>query len=121
MLKPNEQAFMVMSSGFFSYLEPDFKPGTVPTRVSLLQNDLPFGMRDLNFYSFEPQQLADSLEATRDLQIFAVNTQSGFNPSLPMQLSLNIDIAKNHLISQQLQLTHPYTLPKDLFDIVAPT
>ena len=31
MLKPNEQAFMVMSSGFFSYLEPEFKPGTVPT------------------------------------------------------------------------------------------
>ena len=121
MLKPNEQAFMVMSSGFFSYLEPEFKPGTVPTRVSLQQNGLPFGMRDLNFYSFEPQQLAGNLEATNDLQIFAVNTQSGFNPSLPMQLSLNIDIAKNHLISQQLQLTHPYTLPKDLFDIAAPT
>ncbi|MFS1702074.1 4Fe-4S binding protein [Alteromonas sp. AMM-1] len=120
MLKSNEQAFMVMSSGFFSYLEPEFKPGTVPTRVSLLQNDLPFGMRDLNFYSFEPQQLAGGLEATSNLQIFAVNTQSGFNPSLPMQLSLNIDIAKNHLISQQLQLTHTYAVPTDLFDIAAP-
>lgn len=116
LLKENEQAFMVMSSGYFSYLEEGFKPGTVPSRVSLVQNELPFAMRDLNFYSYFPQQLK-SLPVTPDLQLFAVNTQSGFNPSLPMQLNLNVEVAKNHLIKQQTQFTHNYELPKSLFDI----
>lgn len=117
MLKPNEQAFMVMSYGYFSYLDPGFKPGTVPGQVSLTQNELPFAMRDLNFFSSEPQQLNGDIDATDDLQLFAVSTQSGFNPSVPMQLNLNIDVAKNHLIRQQVQFSNEYALPNDLFDI----
>ena len=117
MLKPNEQAFMVMSEGYFSYLDADFKPGTVPSQVSLTQNELPFAMRDLNFFSFQPQALEGDIAATEDLQLFAVNTQSGFNPSVPMQLNLNVEVAKNHLIKQQAQFSSDYALPETLFDI----
>ena len=108
---------MVMSEGYFSYLDADFKPGTVPSQVSLTQNELPFAMRDLNFFSFEPQALEGDITATEDLQLFAVNTQSGFNPSVPMQLNLNIEVAKNHLIKQQAQFSNDYALPEALFDI----
>jgi NosR/NirI family nitrous oxide reductase transcriptional regulator len=116
-LKPNEQAFALMSEGFFSYLENNFKPGTVPTRISLTQNDLPFAMRDLNFYSYYPQSTASGMPITDDLQLFVVNTQSGFNPSIPMALTLNIELAKNPLIKQQVTLSHDYALPNELFDI----
>ncbi len=115
-LKPNEQAFLVMSEGFFSYLEDDFKPGTVANRISLTQNDLPFPMRDLNFYSYADQQLAAGMPESDDVQVFVVNTQSGFNPGDTMSLNLNIDIARNHLIRNQLHLHDDYSLPETLFD-----
>lgn len=116
-LKPTEQAFLFMSEGFFHYLENDFKPGTVANQISLIQGNLPLTMRDLNFYSFSPPTLAESVPLLDDIQLFVVNDQSGFNPSLPMQMSLNITVAKNHLINRQAQFQHDYALPVALFDI----
>ncbi|MEG3765396.1 4Fe-4S binding protein [Alteromonas sp. 14N.309.X.WAT.G.H12] len=119
-LKPNEQAFLLMYEGFFDYLEPDFKPGTVANRISLSQDGLPFPMRDLNFYSYAEQALGPSMPVKKNLQVFVVNTQSGFNPGETMTLNLNIDVARNHLIRSQLHLTDDYQLPADLFDFAAP-
>ncbi|MDO6694582.1 4Fe-4S binding protein [Aliiglaciecola sp. 3_MG-2023] len=116
-LKPNEQAFAVMSEGFFHYLEDDFKPGTVADQINLEQGNLPLAMRDLNFYSFTEPSLASGAPITDDLQLFVVNTQSGFNPSLDMQLSLNLTVAKNHLVQQQARFQDDYALPSSLFDI----
>ncbi|MBU2878429.1 NosR/NirI family protein [Aliiglaciecola lipolytica] len=116
-LKPNEQAFAVMSEGFYHYLEDDFKPGTVANQISLEQGSLPLAMRDLNFYSFTEPSLAQQAPIADDLQLFVVNTQSGFNPSLPMQFSLNITVAKNHLVQQQASFQNEYKLPLSLFDI----
>ncbi|MBU2978163.1 NosR/NirI family protein [Alteromonas sp. C1M14] len=119
-LKPNEQAFLLMYDGFFNYLEPDFKPGTVANRISFSQDDLPFPMRDLNFYSYAKQVLAAKVPVKNNLQIFVVNTQSGFNPGETMTLNLNIDVPRNHLIRSQMHLTDDYQLPAELFDFAEP-
>lgn len=115
-LKPNEQAFLVMSEGFYHYLEDDFKPGTVSNQISIKQNDLPFTMRDMNFYSFAPQQLADGMSAKDNPQVFVINAQSGFNPSQPMTFVLDLTLAKNPLISVTAQFEDNYALPANLFD-----
>lgn len=116
-LKPNEQAFAVMSKGFFHYLEDNFKPGTVANQISLEQGSLPLAMRDLNFFSFTPPSLANGAPVTDDLQLFVVNNQSGFNPSLSMELSLNIVVAKNPLVQNRAMFQDTYSLPNSLFDI----
>ena len=120
MLKPNEQAFMVMSEGYFSYIEDDFKPGTVTSQISLEQNELPFAMRDLNFYSYMKQELAQGMPTKQNLQLFSINTQSGFNPSLETKINLNIELAKNHLITTQVNFSDSYKLPDAMFDISEP-
>ncbi len=115
-LKPNEHAIAIMSDGFYSYLESRFRPGTVPERISLQQNNLPITIRDLNFYNYTEKKLADGISNTGNLQIFKINNQSGFDPSAPMSLVLNMRISKNHLVTDEVFFTDEYHLPEVLFN-----
>ncbi|NHN39758.1 4Fe-4S binding protein [Pseudomaricurvus alcaniphilus] len=124
-LGPNEHAIAIKSEGFYSYLEPWFRPGTVPERVGLVQHGLPMTLRDLNFYDDEerkPRLSATDEDAdANNLQIFKINSQSGFDPASAMQLTLRVSLQKNHLVADEHVFSDDYQLPETLFHISAPT
>lgn len=117
-LKPGEHAFAIMSEGFYSYLPPDYRPGTVPDRISLLQNGLPINIRDTNFYEAGALPLVSGAPQLPNLRVFRTRPQAGLDPSAPMQIQLKVQLAKNHLVSQSSYFTDEYTLPETFFKMV---
>ncbi len=115
-LKTDEAAVFVMSKGFYEYISPVFKPGTIPERFSLLQNGLPIPLRDLNFYNYDSIKLIDAAPVFENARIFRIRPQTGFDPSAAMDLQLNLNIKKNHLINDHASLKKEYALPAKLFE-----
>ena len=116
-LAPNEHALLVASKGFYSYLENEFIPGSIPERLSMNQNGLPIPLRDVNFYD---ASLASRIIGSPDLpnvRIFKIKPQTGFNPSTEINLQLNMGLRKNHLVKQDITLEDKHQLPKKLFNI----
>ncbi len=120
-LRTDEHAILVVSNGPFPFLEPDFRRGTVPQRIALTQNGLPVDIRDLDFYdeniAFSPDQDTTFTQA----RIFRIKAQSGFDPSQPLELRLNLDLQRNHLISDKATFGDSYQLPAQLFEAVEVT
>lgn len=114
-LKPDQHAVAVFSRGVLSYLEDEFRQGTVPNRVSITQQGLPMPMRDLNFYSYSDRFLPDAFSDVENFNVFVVNSQTGLDPSAEMNLTLNFALPRNHLIVDNATLSDTYQLPKDLF------
>jgi NosR/NirI family nitrous oxide reductase transcriptional regulator len=118
-LQPGEHALVIFSEGFYSYLEADFKPGTVPNQVSLVQNNFPISIRDTNFYEAgELQLLAEAPKAT-NLHIFRIKPQAGLNPAAMMQLKFIVNFKKNPLIIDSATFVDNYQLPEKFFDLKA--
>jgi len=115
-LKKDESAILVMSRGFYDYIDPDFKPGTIPERFNLLQNGLPIPVRDLNFYNYESIRLAQGVPVFENARVFRIRPQAGFDPSAAMDLQLNFDLRKNHLITDRAAFTQQHQLPERLFE-----
>lgn len=121
-LNPNEHAFAVMSEGFYSYLPGDFKPGTVPDRISLVQSGLPINIRDTNFVDSHGLSLAADAPYFDNFKIFKTRAQAGLDPSAAMQMQLMVDLRKNHLVSQSASfLDRNYQLPETFFRVVEST
>ena len=116
-LRPGEHALLVASVGSFGFLEPEFRRGTVPSRLGMSQNGLPVDIRDLDFFDARVPKLPGDAPELVQLGVFRIKAQSGFDPSQPVTLSLNLDLARNHLIRDQSQLIDSYQLPEGLFDI----
>jgi len=115
-LRPNEHAFLVMSEGFYGYLPYDYKPGTVPDRISLVQGGLPINIRDTNFVGADGLELIAGAPDVDNMKIFRTRAQAGLNPSGEMQLQLLVDLKKNHLVSESATfLDSAYQLPSGLF------
>lgn len=116
-LRAGEHAIIVASAGSFGFLEPEFRRGTVPSRLGMSQNGLPVDIRDLDFFDAREINLPDDAPVLTQIGIFRIKAQSGFDPSQPVTLNLNLDLARNHLIRDQAQLEDSYQLPTELFDI----
>lgn len=117
-LKKDEAAVLVMSRGFYDYIDPDFKPGTIPERFNLVQNGLPIPVRDLNFYNYDSIKLTEGAPILENTRVFRIRPQTGFDPSAAMDLQLNFDIKKNHLITDRASFTQQHQLPERLFERV---
>ncbi|OMH39694.1 ferredoxin [Motiliproteus sp. MSK22-1] len=118
-LKPGEQVFAVMSRGAFLHVPDGFKPGTVPGRLSLEQNQLAIELRDLDALdeSFRFQS-PETPEFDR-INLFRVKGHAGFNPGEDATLQLNVELNRNHLIQDQATFSTPIRLPQELFETVA--
>ncbi|GGK57522.1 NosR/NirI family protein [Amphritea balenae] len=114
-LRPGEHALLVASTGMYSFLEPGFRRGTVPQRLGLQQNGLPVDIRDLDFFDAGMPDLG--IPGMQQMRIFRIKAQSGFNPSQPITLTLNLDLARNHLLRDQAQFESRHQMPGELFDI----
>ena len=118
-LRPNEHAFMVMSQGFYGYIPYDYKPGTVPDRISLVQGGLPINIRDTNFVDANDLKLIDGAPELENMKIFRTRAQAGLDPSATMQMQLMVELRKNHLVSQSASfIGSDYGLPGELFRAV---
>ncbi|MEH6576152.1 MAG: 4Fe-4S binding protein [Amphritea sp.] len=120
-LKTDEHAFLMASNGPFPFLEADFRRGTVPQRVALMQNGLPVDIRDLDFYDEAIAFSPDQNTAFTQGRIFRIKAQSGFDPSQLLELKFNLDLQRNHLIRDQAAFGDSYQLPTELFEQVEVT
>ncbi len=121
-LRPNEHAFFVMSRGFYGYVPYDYKPGTVPDRISLVQGGLPINIRDTNFVDANDLQLMAGAPQLENMKIFRTRAQAGLNPSATMQMQLMVELKKNHLVSESASfIDSAYQLPAELFREVETT
>lgn len=115
-LKPGEHAFAIMSEGFYSYLPTDYRPGTVPERITLLQHGLPINIRDTNFFDSGNAPLATDATVANNFRVFRTRPQAGLDPSAPMQMQLKVELAVNHLVTLTKYFTDEYTLPGNFFE-----
>lgn len=115
--KPGEHLILVASNGPFPYVEEDFRPGTVPTRIGMSQNELPVDIRNIDFLDGSGFQMGEGpyLEFAH---IFRIKAQAGFDPALPMTMQMNLDLNRNHLMRDQASFSNSYQLPEQLFEKV---
>ena len=115
--KPGEHLIWVASNGPFPFVEEDFRPGTVPTRIGMSQNDLPVDIRDIDFLDDTGFQSGDGPYLER-AHIFRIKAQAGFDPAQPLEMQFNLDVKRNHLIRDQASFSDQYGLPEHLFEKV---
>lgn len=115
--KPGEHLLLVASNGPFPFVEEGFRPGTVPTRIGMSQNDLPVDIRDIDFLDDTGFQSGDGPYLER-AHIFRIKAQAGFDPAQPLELQFNLDVKRNHLIRDQASFSDQYGLPEHLFEKV---
>jgi len=123
-LKPGEYALMVFNHGTYSYVSENFIPQTVPTRLSVVQNNFPVDIRDIDFYSYyDPlfnieipgQYLNTGNLNSAQQNIFRIKSQSGFEISQPFDISVAVNYNQSFSVKQQYQFTTNMTLPNNLF------
>jgi len=121
-LKTGEQVLAVFSRGLFPHVPDNFKPGTVPGRLSLIQQGLSIELRDLNMLDEQASDrlpfAASGLPSFSRAHLFRIKGQAGFNPGAEAALTLNVELPRNHLIQDQARFSHSYQLPVELFDWV---
>ena len=114
-VKPNEHILGVMSEGAYSYLEDDFRPGKIPTRMAIFQQGLPMLIRDLAFYRFIDKKTPADIKDLDNFHLFSIKANGGFDPSQAIDFQLNFDLRQNHLLGDNINLKDSHQLPKALF------
>jgi transcriptional regulator of nitric oxide reductase len=86
-LEPGDHALLVMSTGRYSIIADDFIRGSVPERLTLMQDKLPVALRDLDL----DVVLADQrLLPTASVTVLRVISQAGLDPAHRIEFSLPI-------------------------------
>lgn len=114
-IEPSEHVIAVMSQGPYNYLEDDFRPGKIPTRLSLYQNKLPLLIRDMSFYRFLDKRLPDSVPDLSNFRLFKIKGNAGFDPSQEITIQLNFDLRQNHLLGDNINQKSSHQFPPELF------
>ncbi|ORU89751.1 MAG: hypothetical protein A6F71_01910 [Cycloclasticus sp. symbiont of Poecilosclerida sp. M] len=114
-IKPGENIVGIMSRGPYSFLEDDFRPGKIPTRVSLYQNELPLLIRDMAFYRFYDKNLPKSIPDLDNFRLVKIKGNAGFDPATKLDIKLNYDLRQNHLLGENVTLGSSHQLPAELF------
>jgi len=114
-LKEGEHAIGVWSYGAYHHVDKDFIPASIPDRLSILQNDIPIEIRDVNFYDlYEGKKGAH--RGAGALNIYRIKSQSGFDPGTPWTLSLTVGYGNNPWLDK-ISAVFPieYQLPESLY------
>lgn len=114
-LEPGDHVLMVMSAGRYSVTGEEFVRGSVPDRILLRQDKLPFELRDLDL----DLKLALPL-ATPHVTLFRVNSQAGLDPGAPLDIALPVTRSKGIVYPERIvrELDLRYQLPAEL--VIAP-
>ncbi|TFH86305.1 4Fe-4S binding protein [Billgrantia azerbaijanica] len=118
-LERGEQVLAVMSSGLFTHVPDDFRPGTSPGRLSLEQGGLAVELRDLNRLDAATRLQADGMPEFEQTHLFTMGGSGGFNPGADANLVMNLALPRNHLSVDRARFRTAMTLPQELFERVA--
>ncbi len=123
-LDAGEMAVLVGSRGGYSFVADDFVSGTTPARLSLRQQGSPLALRDADLYHAQPPEFSASVESFiapfDEIKIFTFSDQSGFDPSLPIDVGMTIQLKKNFLESEHVLIETAYRLPDSVLVPVEP-
>jgi NosR/NirI family nitrous oxide reductase transcriptional regulator len=114
-LNEGEHAIGIWSYGAYHHVDKGFIPASIPDRLSILQNDVPIEIRDLNFYDlYEGKK--EAYRGAEALNIYRIKSHSGFDPGSPWTLSLTVSYGNNPWLNQ-VSSVFPidYQLPKSLY------
>ncbi|MEC7376328.1 MAG: 4Fe-4S binding protein, partial [Pseudomonadota bacterium] len=117
-LDDNAQVLVLMSRGAFPHVSDDFVPGSSPDRVGLIQNGLAVEMRDLNLLDQTLDFRAAGMPSFEARHLFRVGGNAGFNPGAEATLKLNVELARNHLMTDRATLDFPVQFNSELFETV---
>lgn len=114
-LKEGEHVIGVWSFGVYHHVNKYFVPASIPDRISILQNDVPIEIRDVNFYDVYEEK-SEAHRESGAFTIFRVKSQSGFDPGSPWTLSLTVGYGDNPWLDQ-ISAVFPieYQLPSSLY------
>lgn len=117
-LGDNGKVMLIMSRGRYPHIGTDFVPGSTPDRFGLSQNQLSVEMRDLNWLEAGQSFAAAGVPEMTAVNLFRVGGNAGFNPGVESTLTLNIVLARNHLVVDTARFDLPVTFPEELFETV---
>ncbi|MCY0963690.1 NosR/NirI family protein [Parathalassolituus penaei] len=117
-IKPGEQVMAIMSGGIFPHVPDDFRPGTVPGRLSLEQGGLIVELRDMDLLNGNYHLQAQGIPEFQHANMFRVGGQAGFNPGAEANLKISAELPRNHLITDNATFEVPLTFPANLFEVV---
>ena len=115
-LEPGDHAVMLVSKGRYGVVGDDFTRGAVPDRLALKQGTLPIEIRDLDLdikVAGVPQD---------GFKIFRVISQSGLDPSLPLEFFLHVTRNKGILYPEKISrdLRFSVNLPAEFYVAAEP-
>ncbi len=96
-LEPGDHALIVMSRGRYSILGEDFVRGSIPERLVLKQDGLPFDMRDLDM----DMRLLAPLPVD-SITVLRVIGQAGLDPARPLEFTLPITRNKGIIYPERI-------------------
>ena len=110
------RALLVVSSGRYSFKDPDYVEGAVPTRLTLAQSGAPVEIRDFAWRQDIPQAPAG------DLAVFVIRPQSGWDPATPATLRLRDTREKGQILPEKFahDFEFAYATPQDLLLLPPP-
>jgi len=114
-IKPGEHIVGVMSDGPYSFLEDDFRPGKIPTRMSLYQNELPLLIRDMAFFRFFDRNPPSTVPDLPNFRLLKIKGNAGYDPAQKLTIQLNFDLRQNHLLGDNINQNSSHQFPSTLF------
>ncbi|WP_227818076.1 4Fe-4S binding protein [Nitrogeniibacter aestuarii] len=114
----NRHLWWVGIKGRYALFDDAFIPATVPPRLTLAQNGLPFELRDLDFRDrdYNPPTIAGAPHFDSAMTLSSL-TEGGVDPGRPLSLDLNIIREFGSVMRERAQrgATLAYTPPEALF------
>lgn len=113
-LEPGQQVYWVANAGPYLLIDERFVPGTQPQWLAMVQDDLPFELRDLNLDPPAPPG-APAFNASLVLKVPPL---SGLDPGRGVRFDLTLTRAKGLILPVITQRTASleYQAPRELFD-----
>ncbi|MFT5533031.1 MAG: NosR/NirI family nitrous oxide reductase transcriptional regulator [Burkholderiaceae bacterium] len=115
-LEPGDHAIMLVSNGRYGVVGDDFTRGAVPDRLALKQGTLPIEIRDLDL------DIKVDGVPENGFKIFRVISQSGLDPSLPLEFFLHVTRSKGILYPEKISrdVRFSVNLPADFYVAAEP-
>jgi NosR/NirI family nitrous oxide reductase transcriptional regulator len=109
-LNPGEHAIAVMANGIYSFKGSGYVRGGIFDRIQVAQGDESINFRDLDHYRLS-DVYAEGIPDFKEMGIFIVRKNYGFNPGEEWTLSLLVHRATGPLSSVFTTFTGSYELP----------
>ncbi|MGY8870944.1 MAG: 4Fe-4S binding protein [Pseudomonadales bacterium] len=110
-LSPGDHLVWIGSNGLYRHLADDFMPGTVPSRLSIHQGGLNIEIKDTNVPDEEKTLVSTHAPHITQSAIFKIRDIANFDLGSEIVLGMNINLPRNHLITDSLSLTNTAQLP----------